>query len=319
MTPLSEVHRIIDEGHEASLCVGDLLEILNSPVDPSFRAAPDRPDPNAAPLIEVDDLRVEYVTSDGRTKMALDGLSLAIRRGERVGIAGRSGGGKSTWLKVLLRLTHPSGGRVRFGGLALEDVSREALAEMVGYVGQVPFVFAGTIEENIAYGVDSPTSDDVRRAAEMACIHDEILAMPGGYAAPVAEKGQNLSGGQRQRLALARLFLKNPPVLILDEATSALDNISERCVQRALAETRRDRTVILVAHRLSTLLDADRILVFDNGRIVESGSYNELVQAGGVFTELLMCAENAASPSRPPEADAEVAGDRTPEPALSEA
>jgi ATP-binding cassette subfamily B protein len=305
MTPLTEVHRVIDEGHEASLRVGDLLDILHSPDDPSFKTPPARhPDvARARPLIAVEDLRVEYVTADGRTRRALDGLNLTIRRGERVGIAGRSGGGKSTLLKVLLRLTHPSGGRVFFGGLPLDQVSREAIAELVGYVGQVPFVFAGTIEENIAYGVENATFEDVRRAAEKACIHDEIMAMPGGYKAPVAERGQNLSGGQRQRLALARLFLKNPPVLILDEATSALDTISERCVQRALAETRRDRTVIVVAHRLSTLLDADRILVFDNGRIVESGTYNDLVQAGGVFTELLMCAETAGSAGPSPGTD----------------
>jgi ATP-binding cassette subfamily B protein len=305
MTPLSEVHRIIDEGHEASLRVGDLLEILNSPIDSSFKTPADRrADPYiSGPLIEVNDLNVSYVTADGRTKRALDDVSLTIRRGERIGVAGRSGGGKSTLLRVLLRLTHPDAGHVRFGGLPLEELSRETIGELIGYVGQVPFVFSGTIEENIAYGVDGASPDDVRRAAEMACIHDEIMAMPGGYRAPVAERGQNLSGGQRQRLALARLFLKNPPLLILDEATSALDTISERSVQRALAETRSDRTVILVAHRLSTLLDADRILVFDNGRIVESGTYSELVQAGGVFTELLMCAENAASPVRSPEAE----------------
>jgi ATP-binding cassette subfamily B protein len=321
MAPLSEVHRIIDEGHENSIRVGDLLDILGSPSDPSFET-PDLRNPSlgaAGPVIEVDGLRVEYTTADGRTKLGLDGLSLAIRGGERVGIAGRSGGGKSTWLKVLLRLTHPSGGRVRFGGLPLEDVSREALAELVGYVGQQPFVFAGTIEENIAYGVEYATPEDVRRAAEMASIHDEILAMPGGYQAPVAEKGANLSGGQRQRIALARLFLKNPPVLILDEATSALDTICERAVQRALAATRSDRTVIQVAHRLSTLLDCDRILVFEGGQIVESGSYEDLVQRGGAFTELLMCAQNVASPGavQPDDADEqdeepEVAGRREP-------
>jgi ATP-binding cassette subfamily B protein len=299
MTPLSEVHRVIDEGHESSLRVGDLLEILNSPSDPSFRTADcARPELTADALIRVEDLQVEYVTADGRTKPALDGVSLTIRRGERVGIAGRSGGGKSTWLKVLLRLTHPTAGRVWFGGRPLDSVARETIGDMIGYVGQVPFVFSGTIEENIAYGVDGATPAEIRRAAEMACIHDEIMAMPGGYRAPVAERGQNLSGGQRQRLALARLFLKNPPLLILDEATSALDTISERCVQRALAETRDDRTIIVVAHRLSTLLDMDRILVFENGHIAESGTYNELVQAGGVFAELLMCAENAASPVR---------------------
>ena len=170
-------------------------------------------------------------------------------------------------------------GRRSIGGVPLESISREAIGRLIGYVGQNPFVFAGTIAENIAYGSEDATQEQIRRAAEMACIHDEIMVMPGGYEARVAERGQNLSGGQRQRIALARVFLKNPPILILDEGTSALDNISERIVQQAIDAARSDRTVILVAHRLTTLLDTDRILVFDDGRIVETGSYNELVQA----------------------------------------
>src|SRR5207248_7006501 len=125
-----------------------------------------------------------------------------------------------------------------------------------GYVGQSPFVFAGTVAENIAYGHEDATPDQAEQAARLACIHDKIMAIPGGYSALVSERGQNLSGGQRQRIALARIFLKNPPILILDEGTSALDNISERKVQQAIDLARADRTVILVAHRLSTLLDA---------------------------------------------------------------
>ena len=176
------------------------------------------------------------------------------------------------------------------GGVPLESISREAIGELVGYVGQNPFVFAGTIAENIAYGCDEATPEQIRQAAEMACIHDEIMMMPGGYKARVAERGQNLSGGQRQRIALARIFLKNPPILILDEGTSALDNISETIVQQAINAARSDRTVILVAHRLTTLLDTDRILVFDDGQIVETGSYAELVRHGGVFAELVRSA-----------------------------
>lgn len=298
MTPLSEVHRILDEGHESSLRVGDLLDLLAEPADRSF-GTPDSPPSGlrtGQPVIRVAGLRVEYPTVDGKWRRALDGIDLSIRHGETIGIAGRSGCGKSTWLKVLLRLTHPCHGKVWLGGVPLESVSREAIADLIGYVGQAPFVFEGTIEENIAYGVGNASPEDIRRAAERACIHDEILAMPGGYQARVAERGLNLSGGQKQRLALARLFLKNPPVLILDEATSALDTISERAVQRALAETRADRTVILVAHRLSTLLEADRILVFDNGRIIESGTYEELACGNGHFAELIRHAQEAASP-----------------------
>jgi ATP-binding cassette subfamily B protein len=294
MAPLNEIHRALDEGQECSLQVADLLEMLSEPTDRSFS-----PDQTAEPrlrqgesIISVENLQVEYTTADGERKRALDGLSMAIHHGETIGVAGRSGGGKSTWLRVLMRLTHPSAGTVRIGGVPLESVSRDAIGRLIGYVGQFPFVFSGTIAENIAYGTDSTSEADIRRAARLACIHDEIMAMPGGYAAKVAEKGQNLSGGQRQRIALARIFLKNPPILILDEGTSALDTISERNVQRAISAAREDRTVVLVAHRLSTLLDADRILVFDNSRIVEAGSYGELLQRGGTFTELARHAED---------------------------
>jgi ATP-binding cassette subfamily B protein len=296
MAPLSEIHKVIDEGHEASLHVGDLIDMLRQPVDRSFGAdAGLRPAlVDDTPLIEVDGLEVEYLMADGSTKRAVDGISLDVQRGERIGIAGRSGCGKTTWLRVLLRLVHPTAGHVAVGGVPLEALSREAIGDLIGYVGQMPFVFSGTIEENIAYGMDNVTPEAVRLAAEKACLHDEIMAMPGGYQARVAERGQNLSGGQRQRLALARVFLKDPPILILDEATSALDNISERIVQRAIDAAEEGRTTIVVAHRLSTLLDTDRIFVFDNGRIVESGTYAALVGHGGVFTELLRCARESS-------------------------
>jgi ATP-binding cassette subfamily B protein len=242
-------------------------------------------------VFEVDGLRVEFPTSDGRRKCALNGVTLSIRHGETIGVAGRSGCGKTTWLRALMRLVHPCGGTAMLGGVPLDRVSRRAIGDLVGYVGQNPFVFAGTVAQNIAYGCDGAGEAEVRRAAELACIHDEILAMPGGYKARVAERGQNLSGGQRQRIALARVFLKNPPILILDEGTSALDNKSERLVQKAINAARADRTVILVAHRLTTLRDADRILVFEDGKVVEVGTYLELVQQDGVFAELVRSAD----------------------------
>ena len=293
MAPLNEVHRFIDEAHESSLRMGDLLEILDAPTDISFHpvnaAAPALA--LGAPLLVADNLQVAYRTAHGKAKRGLDGVSVTVRHGETIGVAGRSGCGKSTWLRVLMRLMHPCGGNAWLGGVPIESIGREAIGELIGYVGQNPFVFAGTIAENIAYGREDATEDEIRRAAEMACIHEEILEMPGDYQARVAERGQNLSGGQRQRIALARVFLKNPPILILDEGTSALDNINERRVQQAINAARADRTVILVAHRLSTLLDTDRIFVFDQGRVVETGTYDELVCQGGVFTELVRSAE----------------------------
>jgi ATP-binding cassette subfamily B protein len=289
MTPLNEIHRFVDEAHESSLRVGDMLEMLNEPVDRSFHPAHPL-EPRLAhdvPLFHADNLQVDYRTPDGKLRRALDGLSLTIRHGETIGVAGRSGCGKSTWLRVMMRLTHPSGGSAYLGGVPLESVSRESIGQLVGYVGQNPFVFSGTIAQNIAYGLEWATREQVEQAARRACLHDEILEMPGEYDAIVSERGQNLSGGQRQRLALARIFLKNPPILILDEGTSALDNISERQVQRAISAARADRTVILVAHRLSTLREAGRIFVFDDGRVVETGSFDELVERNGAFAELV--------------------------------
>ncbi|HEX8200078.1 MAG TPA: ABC transporter ATP-binding protein [Isosphaeraceae bacterium] len=307
MSPLNEIHRFIDEAHECSLRVNDLVDILNQPVDRSFRPIEPRTpilDEDGIPLFVVDQLRVDYHTADGQTRRALVGVSMEIRHGETIGVAGRSGCGKTTWLRALMRLIHPSGGSVLLGGVHLESVSREAIGDLIGYVGQNPFIFAGTIAENIAYGAEGATAERIRDAARSACIHEEVLAMPGGYDARVAERGQNLSGGQRQRIALARVFLKNPPILILDEGTSALDNISERMVQQAIAAARADRTVILVAHRLSTLRDTNRILVFDDGRVVESGTYQELERLGGVFTELALSAEATPEADGPAEVTA---------------
>ena len=292
MTPLSEVHRVLDETHESSLQVDQLLAMLAEPVDPSFSAGPLRPPclHENVPALEAEDLWAEYRTADGKRRAALCGVSLAVAHGETLGVAGRSGGGKTTWLRVLLRLTHPCRGRAWLGGVPLESVSRQDIGRLVGYVGQTPFVFAGTIAENIAYGAGPVNQEDVERAARMACLHEEILAMPGGYRARVAERGLNLSGGQRQRIALARVFLKDPPILILDEGTSALDTVSERKIQRAVEAARRQRTVILVAHRLSTLRRADRVAVFEGGKVVEVGGYDELIHRGGAFAELVSCA-----------------------------
>ncbi len=293
MMPLTEVHRVIDEGHESSLQVNDLLEMLAEPVDRSFvPATPRQPCLRTpVPIIDVHNVSVDYRTRSGLRTRALHGVTLTIERGQIIGIAGRSGSGKSTWLRVLTRLIHPTEGSALLGGVPLESVSRQTIGELVGYVGQAPFVFAGTVAENIAYGNRQVSLEEIQRAARQAALHDEIMAWPAGYQTSIAERGTNLSGGQKQRIALARIFLKDPPILVLDEGTSALDNISERFVQRTLLAPRPDRTVILIAHRLSSLRAAHRIFVFDEGRIVERGSYRELVNRDGVFAELVHSAE----------------------------
>lgn len=305
MAPLNEVHRGLDEGHECSLQVADLMDMLSEPVDRSFspRRVQEPRLQTGQPVIVVEDLRVDYPTSNGVPRRALDGVSVTIHHGETIGVVGRSGSGKSTWLRVMLRLTHPTEGKVLLGEVPIEEVSRDAIGHLVGYVSQHPFVFEGAIAENIAYGMENATEEDIRRAAQAAFIHEEILMMPGGYDAPVRERGLNLSGGQRQRLALARIFLKNPPILILDEGTSALDTINERNVQRAIDAARADRTVILVAHRLTTLRDADRILVFDAGRIIETGTFSSLLCAGGKFTQLAQHAGHPIVPAENPVPD----------------
>ena len=292
MRPLREVHRILDETYETSLQVSVILGMLQQPVDQSFGVATLRPPKldGTVPLLECRDLVVEYETPTGPRRI-LDGVTLAITQGQTIGIAGPSGSGKSTWLRAMLRLLHPVSGEVLVGGVPIGVLSREDIGKSVGYVSQTPFVFSGTVRDNIAYGCGDVTLDQIHEAARQAHIHEDILEMPQGYDSPLNERGANLSGGQRQRLALARMFLKNPPVLILDEGTSALDNLSERRVRAAIDHARQSHTVIMVAHRLSTLRETDRIFVFAEGRVAEHGSYDELVAKNGVFAELVRSAE----------------------------
>ncbi|HEV8377625.1 MAG TPA: ABC transporter ATP-binding protein [Tepidisphaeraceae bacterium] len=297
MGPLREVHRILDEAYESSIQVSVLLSMLKEPVDRSFGTVTQRqPILNGTvPLIEAENLCIDYPAPDGTTRRVINGINVQVRHGETIGVAGPSGSGKSTWLRAVMRLIHPSAGQVSFGGVPIDVLSREDIGRLVGYVSQIPFVFAGTVRENIAYGMDGVTSEQIEAAARMAYIHEEIMAMPAGYETVLTERGGNLSGGQRQRIALARVFLRNPAILILDEGTSALDNISERKIQAAIGKARQERTVIMVAHRLSTLRDADRILVFDRGRIAEEGVYETLVAQQGVFAELARSAEESTA------------------------
>jgi ATP-binding cassette subfamily B protein len=288
-TPMREIHSELDEASEYSIQVNDLYNILHQPLDISF--AEQQPTATieahaGAAAVAVKDLCFAYPGTDPVT--TLDGVSLTIKNGESVGIAGASGCGKTTFIHILLRLIHGYTGEVSLFGEALEAISREELADKVAYVPQKPFVFEGTIRDNIVYGCGRAVADeDLAEAATNACISDEIRDSLGGFDGHVAENGNNLSGGQRQRLALARVMLQAPQLIIFDEATSALDNTNEAVIQRNIERIFKGRTIITIAHRLTTLRNADRILVFDAGRIVQEGDFKSLSEMKGLFQDFL--------------------------------
>jgi ATP-binding cassette, subfamily B, bacterial len=219
-------------------------------------------------------------------KPVLDGFDLAVPAGETHAIVGATGAGKSTVVKLLLRLYDGQAGDVTIDGVPVEDVPLVELRRAIGYVGQDVFLFQGTVRENLAYGRPDATEDELERAARLAEAHEFICELPLGYATVVGERGQKLSGGQRQRLSIARAILKDPPVLVLDEATSAVDNETEAAIQRSLELVGRGRTVIVIAHRLSTVRHADRIHVLEAGRVVEAGTHDELVSERGLYAAL---------------------------------
>ena len=217
----------------------------------------------------------------------LDGIALDIAPGETIALVGASGAGKSTLVSLIPRLYDVTSGAVRVDGIDVRDLTLASLRQAIGVVSQDPHLFHVSIGENLRYAKPDATDAEVVAAAKAARIHDTIAGLADGYDTVVGERGYRLSGGEKQRVAIARLLLKDPDVMILDEATSHLDNENEALVQAALETARRGRTAIVIAHRLSTVRDADRIAVLDGGRIVELGSHDELVARGGLYAAQL--------------------------------
>ena len=246
--------------------------------------------------VQINDIRGDVAFEDVTFSYALDdedgekavisNLSLDLKAGSTVALVGPSGGGKSTICNLIPRFYNAQSGRITVDGIDVKDITLDSLRRNIGMVSQSVFLFDGTVRDNIAYGRPDATDEEVIEAAKRANIHDFILTLDNGYDTEVGERGVKLSGGQRQRVSIARVFLKNPKLLILDEATSALDNVTEMQIQSALEELSHGRTVIVVAHRLSTVKNADEIVVIDSTGIVERGSHEELLELDGEYKKL---------------------------------
>jgi len=216
----------------------------------------------------------------------LKGINLEIRKGEVLAIVGPSGAGKSTLVDLIPRFYDPKKGSILIDGVDIRDFSLSSLRQQIGIVTQETILFNDTIRANIAYGKPDTPIKDIEAAAMQAHAHDFIQHLPAGYDTMIGDRGMKLSGGERQRIAIARALLKNPPILILDEATSQLDTESERIVQEAIDKLIRGRTVLVVAHRLSTICNAHKIIVLDNGSLVEQGNHKELLGKNGLYSRL---------------------------------
>ena len=219
-------------------------------------------------------------------QLFLTKLNLDVCAGETIALVGPSGGGKTTLCSLIPRFYDVTSGEIKIDGTPIKDVTLTSLRQSIGVVAQDVYLFSGSVRENIAYGKTDASDEEIMGAAKLAGAHEFILSLPDGYDTYVGERGVKLSGGQKQRISIARVFLKNPPILILDEATSALDNESERIVQKSLELLAKGRTTFIVAHRLTTIKGADRILVLTENGIEEQGTHKELLAQGGIYSEL---------------------------------
>jgi ATP-binding cassette, subfamily B, bacterial len=273
---------IINGYDQALLDAFPMTEMLNE----GIRVA-DRPGVKGlnatSPSIDFDAVSYRY---DDANEDVINSISLQIPANQKVGLVGHSGSGKTTITHLLLRFADVTGGAIKINGQDIRDITQSSLRRSISYVPQEPLLFHRTIRDNIAYGKPGATDAEVTEAARKAHAHEFIAKLPQGYDTLVGERGIKLSGGQRQRVAIARAILKDAPILILDEATSALDSESERLIQQALNELMKNRTAIVIAHRLSTVQQMDRIVVLEEGDVIEDGTHAELVELGGIYAQL---------------------------------
>ncbi|MCU0592347.1 MAG: glucan ABC transporter ATP-binding protein/ permease [Desulfobacterales bacterium] len=260
----------------------EFFEVLDTPSAVCDRPGA-RPLENVRGRVEFDHVNYSYEPP----RKALDDVSFMAEPGRTVALVGETGGGKSTAMGLLHRQDDPQAGAIRIDGVDIRDVTLDSLRAQIGVVFQESMLFYRSIADNLRVGQPDAKDADLEAAARLACAHDFILRQPRGYQTRIGERGANLSGGERQRLSIARVLLKNPPILILDEATSALDAATEASVQQAIKNLKQGRTTFVIAHRLATIRDADLILVFQEGRIIERGSFSDLVRQGGFFAQLV--------------------------------
>ncbi len=283
--PLRDLRMVLHQGMLGQSAAAGINALLaTEPLVPAGSAAPARSSAPLLPTIAFEDVRFAYPGGRGD---AHDGLSFTVAAGEKIGIVGPSGSGKSSVARLLLRLFDPQQGTIRIGGHDLRTLNPETVRGMIAVVHQDTYLFHGTVEENLRLGKPDADHEELEAAARDANAHDFIAALPQGYATAIGERGVVLSGGQRQRLAIARALLRDAPILILDEALSSVDAENEAVIQQAIDRLSSGRTTLILAHRLSSVIGADRILVLDHGRVVETGRHAELIRRDGPYRRLM--------------------------------